>query len=461
LTNRNTEFQSRQHRKRIGRHAVRLEAVDFFNLLTGSELLERTEAYLPEHRERLYPPTLTLSMFMKQALNEDRSCQRAVNGWAAQRAADGLSVHSVSTGGYCKARQRLPMQMVVELTRATGRLLSAQAHPHWRWRGRAVKLVDGTGISMPDTLANQARYPQPSSQAKGVGFPIARAVGVICLSTGAVLDAALGALEGQGHSELALFRCLLDAFCPGDVMLADALYCSYFLIATLQQCAVDVVFEQNGSRTTDFCRGHRLGVRDHQVRWNKPEQRPQWMTQEQYRAFPDELTVRELEVQGRVLVTTLLDARKVRKAELSQLYAQRWNVELDLRNIKTTLGVEVLSCLTPQMVDKEWWVHLLAYNLIRMLMAQAALEAEVHPRQISFKHTVQLCTEWTSQRLHLDIALRDTGLFRLIAQMTVADRPGRREPRARKRRPKPYPWLKVPRAQARQQIRTYGQFRNA
>lgn len=461
MTDRNTEFQSQQHRKRISRHAVRLEAVDFFNLLTGPELLETTEAYLPEHRERLYPPTVTLSMFMKQALNEDRSCQKAVNGWAAQRVAEGLSVHTVSTGGYCKARQRLPMQMVVELTRATGCLLSAQAHTDWRWQGRAVKLVDGTGISMPDTSANQARYPQPSSQVKGVGFPIARAVGVICLSTGAVLDAALGPLEGRGHSELALFRRLLGAFCPGDVMLADALYCNYFLIATLQQRAVDVVFEQNGSRTTDFRRGHRLGVRDHQVRWNKPEQRPRWMTQEQYRAFPDELTVREVEVQGRVLVTTLLDARKVRKAELSQLYAQRWHVELDLRNIKTTLGVEVLSCLTPQMVEKEWWVHLLAYNLIRMLMAQAALEAGVQPRQISFKHTVQLWTEWTSQRLHPDTALRDTGLFRLIAQMTVADRPGRREPRARKRRPKPYPWLKVPRAQARQQIRTYGQFLNA
>lgn len=455
------EFRSQQHRKRIGRHAVQIEAVDFFNMLTGPELLDTTEAYLPEHRERLYPPTVTLSMFMKQALNEDRSCQRAVNGWAAQRAAEGLSVHSVSTGGYCKARQRLPMQMVVALTRATGCLLSARAQPGWRWRGRAVKLVDGTGISMPDTSANQARYPQPSSQVKGVGFPIARTVGVICLSTGAVLDAAVGPLEGRGHSELDLFRSVLGAFFPGDVMLADALYCNYFLIATLQQRAVDVLFEQNGARITDFRRGHRLGARDHQVRWNKPKQRPQWMTPEQYKAFPEQLTVREVEVHGRVLVTTLLDPRKVRKAELSQLYARRWHVELDLRNIKTTLGVDVLSCLTPQMVEKELWVHLLAYNLIRMLMAQAAREAGVHPRQISFKHTVQLWTEWTSQRLHPDTAVRDTGLFRLIAQLTVAHRPGRIEPRARKRRPKSYPWLKVPRAQAQQQIRTYGHLLDA
>jgi len=176
----------------------------------------------------------------------------------AQRAAEGLRVHSVNTGGYCKARQRLPTQMVVALMRATGCLLSAQAHRQWRWRGRAVKLVDGTGISMPDTLANQVRYPQPSSQAKGVGFPIARAVGVICLSTGAVLDAAVGPLEGRGHSELDLFRGLLGAFCPGDVMLADALYCNYFLIATLQSCGVDVVFEQNGSCTSGPGVGHHL-----------------------------------------------------------------------------------------------------------------------------------------------------------------------------------------------------------
>jgi hypothetical protein len=461
LRNRNAERQSQQHRKSIRRRAGQIEAVDFFNLLTGPELLEETEAYLPEHRERLYPPTVTLSMFMKQALNEDRSCQKAVNGWAAQRTAEGLSVQSVSTGAYCRARQRLPMPMVVALTRETGRLLSTQAPRCWRWRGRAVKLVDGTGISMPDTPENQACYPQPGSQAEGVGFPIARVVGVICLATGAVLEAAMGPLEGQGHSELDLFRGLLAAFCCGDVMLADAFYCNYWLIAALQAAGVDGLFEQNGARITDFRRGQRLGARDHRVRWNKPKTRPQWMTSEQYAAFPDELSVREVEVDGRVLVTTLLDPCKVRKGELSQLYVRRWHVELDFRNIKTTLGMAVLSCLTPPMIEKELWVHLLAYNLIRLLMAQAAREAGVHPREISFKHTVQLWTEWTAQRLGADSAVRDTGLFRLIAQMTVGDRPGRIEPRARKRRPKSYPWLKVPRAQARQQIRTYGHLLNA
>lgn len=454
MSNRNAEFQSQQHRKRIGRRARGIEAMDFFNLLTGRELLETTESHLPEHRERLYPPTVALSLFMKQALNEDGSCQKAVNGWAAQRAAEGLGVQSIRTGAYCKARQRLPVAMVTALAHETGRLLSANAPAGWCWRGRAVKLVDGTGISMPDTPENQACYPQPSSQAEGVGFPLARVVGVICLATGALIDAAIGPHAGKGSSELGLLRRLGGAFSPGDVMLADAFYCNYFLIATLIAAGVDVLFEQNGARITDFRRGTSLGPRDHRVRWPKPKERPHWMTAQQYAAFADELTVREVKVDGQVLVTTLLDPRKVRKSELDQLYARRWNVELDLRNIKTTLGVEVLRCHTPQMVEKELWVHLLAYNLIRLLMAQAAHGAQVHPRELSFKHAVQLWTEWTACRV--DLAADPATLFRLIAQPTVGNRPGRIEPRARKRRPKPYPWLKVPRAEARERVRAYG-----
>jgi hypothetical protein len=455
LSKRNASLQSQQRRDRIHRQAQQIGAVDFFNMLTGPELLDTTDAYLPEHRERLYPPTVTLSMFMKQGLQADRSCQRAVNAWAAQRAAEGLSIKSIRTGGYCQARQRLPLDMVSALTRETGRLLSTQAQHGWRWRGRAVKLADGTGISMPDTPENQARYPQPSTQAPGVGFPLARLVGIICLSTGAVLEAAIGPHAGKGHSELDLFRRLLGALSAGDVLLADALYCNYFMIATLQAAGVDVLFEQHGARITDFRRGQALGQRDHLVRWPKPRMRPTWMTPQQYRAFPEELTVREVQVDDQVLVTTMLNARQVRKGELSELYACRWHVELDIRNIKTTLGMEVLRCLTPQMVEKELWVYLLAYNVIRLLMAQAAHNAGVHPRELSFKHTVQMWTEWTSRTLPTDPAHR-VEFFRLIAQINVGNRPGRIEPRARKRRPKSYPWLKVNRAEARRQIRTYG-----
>jgi hypothetical protein len=317
-----------------------------------------------------------------------------------------------------------------------------------------VKLVDGTGISMPDTPENQAHYPQPASQAAGVGFPLARLVGVICLSTGAVLDAAMGPFEGKGHSELDLFRTLAGAFSAGDLALADALYCNYFLIATLQNLGVDVLFEQHGSRITDFRRGQSLGQRDHLVCWPKPR-RPAWMTRQQYARLPDELAVREVKVDGQVLVTTMLDHRQVKKIELSRLYGRRWHVELDLRNLKTTLRMEVLRCLSPPMVEKELWVYLLAYNLIRLLMAQAARNADVHPRQLSFKHTVQLWTEWTAQAPAAHPARASATLFELIAQVKVGDRPGRIEPRARKRRPKSYPWLKVPRARARQQIRTH------
>lgn len=452
--NRNAQSVLHQRRSSIGRRARATQAVEFFNVLTSEELLATTEALLPEHRERLYPPTVTLSMFMRQVLEADGSCQKAVNGWAAQRAAEGLSPCSVRTGGFCRARQRLPLEMVNTLTRKTGHLLSQRAQLQWLWRGRWVKLVDGTTISMPDTPENQQCYPQPSTQAPGVGFPLARLVMVVCLATGAALDMAVGPYSGKGSGELGLVRGLLAGCCPGDVMLADALYCNYFLIAALQGAGVDVLFEQNGVRRTDFRRGKSLGTRDHLVHWPKPAARPEWMTPEQYQAFPDALTVREAKVNHQVLVTTLRDHARVSKDDLSALYARRWNIELDLRNLKTTTGMDVLSCQTPQMNEKQLWVHLLAYNAIRLLMAQAASKAGVDPRELSFKHTVQLWTEWVSRGL--STVNIDARLLTLIAQCRVANRPGRLEPRMRKRRPKPYPWLKVPRAHARQKIRTHG-----
>jgi len=178
------------------------------------------------------------------------------------------------------------------------------------------------------------------------------------------------------------------------------------------------------------------------------------MTPGQYAGFPDELTVREARVDHQVLVTTLLDQRTVSKYDLSELYAQRWNVELDLRNLKTTTGMDVLDCQTPQMNEKQLWVHRLACNVIRLRMAQAARNTGVDPRELSFKHTVQLWTEWVSRGLS---ATTDCGrLFTLIAQCKVGNRPPRIEPRMRKRRPKPYPWLKVPRAKARRKTERHG-----
>jgi Transposase DDE domain len=460
LRDRSASFRSQQHQRHVEAQAQRLQSVDFFNVLTGPELLERTEALLPEHREREYPPTVALSMFLKQALEEDRSCQKAVNSRIAQCVSEGLRPPSANTGGYSKARQRIPVEMVTALTHEVSGLLCSHAPAGWRWRGRTVKLADGTGISMQDTEENQARYPQPSSQAEGVGFPLMRLTGVVCLSTGAVLDVAMGPHAGKGNSELGLFRQLEKVFSAGDLMLGDALYCNYFVVARLQALGVDVLFEQHGSRTTDFRRGKSLGTRDHLVSWSKPKARPQWMSPQEYATFPAQLTVRELESGGRVLVTTLLGHRKVSKRELSKLYEHRWNVELDFRNIKTTLGLEVLSCKTPQMSEKELWVYMLAYNLIRLLMAQAAQLAGTHPRLLSFKHTVQIWTEWVAQGLAGMVAAHNEILFRTIAQRKVGNRPGRIEPRARKRRPKSYQWLKVSREKARQQIQLHGYLPN-
>jgi hypothetical protein len=455
LPDRSARFRSHQQQRRLQQHAGQLDTVDFFNLLTSDSLLDQVEAHLPQHRERLYPPTVTLSMFVMQALSADRSCQQAVNAWAAQRAAEGLSPQSIRTAGYCRARERLPGQMPAALTRETGRLLQPRAQACWGWRGRAVKLVDGTKVSMPDTPANRLRYPQHSTQGVGLGFPLARVVGVICLSSAAVLDAGIGPFSGKGTGEMALLRGLLGAFERGDVMLADALFCDYFLIATMLAAGVDVLFGQHGARMTDFRRGERLGRRDHRVRWCRPRTKPDWMTITQYESAPQALQVREVQVGGRILVTTLLNPRRVSKQELNTLYARRWGVELDLRSIKITLGMQALNCRTPGMNEKQMWIYLLAHNLIRLLMAQAAHAAGVDPRQLSFKHTVQLWIAWRGRGLLYDPLTR-THLFRLIAQVRVANRPGRLEPRALKRRPKSYPLLQVPRARARWNIAIHG-----
>ena len=452
MANRNVERRKKPYQHQIKQYGKDLHAVVFFNVLSSPQFLNEVDALLPEHRERHYPPAVTLSMFIKQALEDDRSLQKAVDDWAIQRAIDGLDAISTSTAAYCKARQRIPLETVRKLMRLLGNQLSARALASWRWRDRSVKLVDGTGLSMPDTPQNQTRYPQPSTQAAGVGFPLARLVVVICLSTGGVLDAAIGPHAGKGSSELSLLRELMHTLEAGDVLLGDALYCSYFVVAALQSMGVDVVLEQHGARTTDFRRGQRLGVRDHRTRWTKPT-RPEWMTPEQYDAFAHELTVREVDIGGKILVSTLTDQRTIHKGELLALYEQRWHVELDIRNIKTTMGMDVLSCMTPEMVDKEVMVYLLAYNMIRLLMAQAALQSQCHPRQLSFRHAVQLWIAWiTRVPSGQHESLRDE-LFVWMAQIRVGHRPGRVEPRARKRRPKPYPWLKESRQQARQRIR--------
>jgi hypothetical protein len=308
----------------------------------------------------------------------------------------------------------------------------------WRWQGRPVRLVDGATVSLADTPTNQEVYPQPGSQAPGLGFPQARIVALICLACGGVLNAAMGPCLGKGSDEQSLLRAQLDTLQRDDILLGDAFYATYFLFCELKARGVDGVFEQHGARrrSTDFRRGQTLGSRDHLIELQKPKTKPAWMSPTEFEQAPDTLVVRELHVGGKLLVTTLLCPKQTPKLALKKLYRDRWHVELDLRNIKTTLGMETLSCQTPLMVLKEIWVYLLAYNLIRLLMAQAACLVDCLPRQLSFKHTLQLWLAWGHSQ--------------------VGNRPGRIEPRAIKRRPKPFPLLTKPRNVAREEVRKNG-----
>ena len=428
-----------------------------FNLLMSNDLFKQVENLLPSHRERLFPPTETLAMFITQALSADRSCQHAVNQAAVYRLVSGLPNCSTHTGGYCRARQRLPTQMVAGLTRYLGQHIDQQLPNEWRWHGRRIRLVDGTTVTMPDTPENQAAFPQQRGQKTGLGFPICRVVGITCLGSGALLNAAIGRFNGKGGDEQTLLRSIQDTLEDDDIVLGDAFFPSFFFLAAMQDKGVDILMEQMGARrrVTDFRRGQRLGQRDHLVVINKPKIKPDWLSEQAYQAAPDSLVIREFKAGGKIMVTTLTCPKTNPKEELKALYKQRWSVELDIRHIKETMRMNILSCKTPQMALKEIWVYLLAYNLIRLLMAQSAFVANTLPRNLSFKHCLQLWLLWNHQA---NAASEEQWyvLYTFMAQQRVGNRPGRSEPRAVKRRPKAYPLLTVPRHEARQNVRKHG-----
>ena len=445
-----------QHRI-IRAHQQESDCLSIFNLLTSDILFDEVEKTLPEHRERLFPPTETLAMFVAQVMGSDQSCQQAVNQAALQRLIGGLPGCSTHTGGYCQARQRLPLNMVTDLTRYLGQEIDHHLPQRWLWQGRRVRLVDGTTLTMPDSDDNQRAFPQQRGQKPGLGFPICRLVGITCLASGAVLDAAIGRFNGKGGDEQSLLRSIESVLEKGDVLLGDAFYPTYFFIARMQAQGIDILMEQQGARqrVVDFRRGKRLGSRDHLILLNKPKIKPEWMTADAYREAPEQLQVREFKAGGKVMVTTLTDSKTERREDLKNLYKQRWHIELDIRNIKHSMDMNMLRCKTPGMVVKEIWVHLLAYNLIRLLMVQAAFMADSRPREISFKHCLQLWLLWSQQA---DTSDEETllAVCALMAQQRVGNRPGRIEPRALKRRPKPYPLLMVPRQQARRTVKKYG-----
>ncbi len=428
---------------------------------------ERIETALQQEeatwRDCVYTPLLTLWAFLGQVISPDGSCRAAVARVLAWLVSCGEQPCTPQTGPYCKARARLPESLVLRLMRETGAALHQAALADWRWLGRCVKVVDGSTLTMPDTEENQAAYPQQPQQQPGLGFPIARLVVVFCLACGTVIDAALGRYQGKKTGENALVRTLTEAFAPDDVLLADRYFSGYFDIAFWRQRDVDVVTQLHQRRRCDLRRGRRLGPNDHLVVWMKPP-RPSWMDEATYAGMPDQLVVREVRVRIAVpgfrtkvvvVVTTLLDADVYAARDLAELYRARWHAELDLRSLKITLGMDVLRCKTPAMVRKEVWAHLLAYNLIRTLMAEAAQEVGGTPRDLSFKGTLQTMKEFAERLLQARGPTRQelyAWLLLAIGAHQVNNRPDRIEPRARKRRPKQYPRLMQPRRVARKQL---------
>ncbi len=413
------------------------------HLLPQAELEECVEHYAGSYRNRIYPPLVTLGLFVDQVMSADQSCQDAVARGVSAQVASGQMPGSLNTGPYCKARQRLVPELLLQLCQALGQRLCEAQPVVWRWRGREVKLIDGTTVSMPDTRANQSEFPQGSQQKPGLGFPIARIVGIISLGCGAILDWAMGPCEGKKSGENSMLWTMGAALNPGDIALVDRYYAGYFTLARLLSLGVDVVTRQHQLRHTDFRRGRQLGKHDHVVTWLRP-QRPAWMDQTTYRAMPETLILRETRVGGWILVSSLCDARTVSKQDLLQLYGWRWQIELDFRTIKTVMQMDVLRCKTPAMIIKEIAAHLFAYNLVRSVMAQAACIACVLPRQLSFKAALQQLRAFEQSLrhgCHTSIQRAHDCILLAIGRMKLPHRPGRVEPRAVKRRPKNQPIL--------------------
>ncbi len=415
----------------------------------------------------VYTPLVTLRVFLGQVLIADHSCRAAVVRLIAYRVARKQCACSPETSADCQARKRLPEEFFSQIARQTGRQLDAKAKSDWLWKNRHVYIFDGATVSMPDTYENQQAYPQPPQQKPGLGFPLARIAVIFSLACGAVLDVGMCRYAGKGQSELALLRQLWSIFQPGSIMLADRLMCAWTELVMLKQRDVDSVCRFNSAnRKTDFRRGTRLGKDDHLVTWFKPT-KPRSIDRQTYNTLPESLTIREcrvpiaqsgFRVKVVVIATTLLDHIAYPPSKLAELYRARWNAELDLRSLKRTMQMDVRRCKTPELVRKELWTHILAYNLIRTIIAQASHKYHLEPRSLSFKGALQTLEAFqpvialqgeydAAHRLSLYQILLDA-----IATHRVADRPDRYEPRAKKRHHRNFAYLRKPRAQIKREM---------
>src|SRR3954451_21714675 len=435
---------------------ARNDGLPFADVLTGPRIREALDEHGVRYRDRVFDPVTTIWGFLSQVLSDDHSCRDAVARIIAHRAAGGLETCSPNTASYCNARGRLPTGVLSTLARRTAVELQAAAAQERKWNGRNVFIDDGSYLSMPDTPENRASYPQPVVQQPGIGFPMARVAVLLSLATGACHDLAIAPYAGKGTGETTLLRQMYRSLSPGDMVLADALFDNYFLACEFRDRGIELVVrvqaERVGSRVVESRPDGDI------ILWRRPN-KPRGMTGEQYRRYPKELLMRQVTVDARdrenragvfKVATTILDA-SIDGGQFGDLYERRWDGEVDIRSVKSTMKMDILRCKTPEMVRKEIWAHLLAYNLLRTVMAVAAAESEVEPRKISFKGAKQAVTAFApkieaappGRRAALIDALLTT-----VAYHRVGNRPGRWEPRARKRRPKPGPRLMQPRATA-------------
>lgn len=423
----------------------------FDKLPSINSLRSLVEKGILNYRDRIFSPWITLCTFIFQVLSPDSSCRQAVLRTLTNKFVQDKVIFSSNTAAYCKARQRLPLEVISAGVRLLARTLHKQAMPFKKWHDRPIKLIDGSTISMPDTEENQKGYPQNPTQRTGLGFPLARILVIVCLASGAILNAAIGSYR---DSELVLLRTLLDCFSSGDIVVADRYYCSYFLIALLQQRNIDLVFRMNASRKYDFRKGIRLGKYDHISYWDKPK-KPDWMDDSTYVQLPDKLTIREIKNKKTIIITTLLASAFYSKNQIISLYRNRWFVELDLRIIKSVMQMDILRCKTPEMIKKEIWVYFLAYNLLRTIMLDVSQNHQISPRKLSFKAALQAFNNFYISSLQIPAELYNKFYKLLLAtinQHRIGNRPNRIEPRAIKRRPKPLNLLMKPRNIARLEL---------
>ena len=389
---------------------------------------------------------------MKQVASETKSCRNALIADARDQIALKRQKSKTTTGPYCQARKKLLEEAIKTLLQRSGNNLDDATYGDYLWHDRRVVLADGSKLSMPDTEANQEEYPQPKSQKSGQGFPQLRVLVLVALGSGAVLNSAVAACKGKGTGEQALLRQVLSSLKPKDILLADSNFENYFNLCQLRAEGMDGVFEKNGSRNIDFRKcEQKLGKRDGLFILTRPK-RPDWLPQELYEQMPERLTIRAVGTKKRIIITTLTDSDTYSTKAIIKLYVERWHVELDFRSIKTMMKMDILRCESPAMVRKEIDVHFLVYNMIRALMARAAIKIGDSPRNVSFK-----AAHDALQNFHVLLLQNAEGVVdelldhmaEIIGEHEVGDRPGRREPRANKRRPKPIRRLRHTRKQAR------------